>query len=137
MNLKYKYKRFYVRTRLNFKEKKHRKAISMLNQEQLKVFNMVMTLADKNSTDIKFDPETQETLIVLNDMLVTLTPFIVHIDNTHGFRSTIFPENAFEIIDNKLNKEAHRVRRKLKYDVKIRINNFLNNVINIYGLQES
>jgi len=69
-------------------------------------------------------------------MLVTVTPFIIHIDNTHGFRSTKFPQNAYEIMDDKLNKEAHKIRRKLKYDVKVRINNFLNNVINTYDLQE-
>jgi len=136
MNLSYKFKRFIVKKKQNFRYSKNQKAIAMLNQEQEKVFHMVMSLAVKNSKDIRFDPETQETLIVLENMLVTITPYTVHIDNTHGFRSTNFPQEAYEIMDAILNKEAHRVRRKLKYDVKMRINTFLNNVMETYDLQE-
>ena len=136
MNLSYIYKRFHVRTKLKFRANKYNKAIASLNQEQVKVFHMIMSMAEKNSDDIKFDPESQETLIVLPEMLVTITPYTVHIDNTHGFRSTIFPQDAYEIMDDKLNKEAHRVRRKLKYDVKMRINTFLNNVMEKYDLEE-
>jgi len=50
MNLSYKYKRFHVRTRLKFKANKYRKALAELDQEQLKVFNMVMSLAVKTVT---------------------------------------------------------------------------------------
>lgn len=137
MSLSYTYARFHVGTKLRLRANKYRKAIAMLNQEQLLVFNMVMSLAEKNSFDIKFDPETDETLIVSQNMLVTITKYVVHIDNTHGFRSTQFPQDAFEIMEDKLYKEAHRVRRKLKHDVKVRINKFLNKVIETYDLQES
>lgn len=137
MNLSYKFKKFIVKKKQKYSYNKSQKAIAMLNQEQEKVFHMVMMMAEKNSQDIKFDPETFETLIVLPEMLITVTKFVVHIDNTHGFRSTQFPEDAFDIMDAKLNKEAHRVRRKLKHDVKMRINEFLNTVITKYDLQET
>ena len=136
MNLSYKYKRFYVQSRLKFRANKYKKAIGNLDTEQIKVFSMVMNMAKKNSEDIKFDPESSETLIVLSEMLVTIKPYVVHIDNTHGFRSTRFPQDAYEIMDSILIKEAHRVRRKLKNDVKMRINLFLNKVIEKYDLND-
>ena len=131
MNLSYKYKRFYVRKKLEYRAKKHYNALIKLNQEQLKVFNMVMSLAKKNSNDIKFVLDTQEILIVLPDMLITLKRFRVYVD----IISTPFPQDIFEIMENELIKEGHRVRRKLKHDVKVRINSFLNNVIETFDLE--
>lgn len=136
MSLSYKINKLYIIINRKLKAKKNRKAIASLNQEQLKVFNMVMSLAEKNSEDIRFDKDTQETMFYLPNMLVTITPYVVHIDNTHGFRTTIFPNNAFDIMEDKLNKEAHRVRRKWKYEAKLRINKFLNKVISTYDLEE-
>ena len=128
MGLRYKYSKFLISTKQRYKENKYKKALAKLNVEQLKVFNLVMDLAIKNNNCIRFDPKIEETLIVMPEILITITKYKVVIQNSHGFLTTQFRDDAYEIMDEALTKEAHKERRKLKHDVKIRINQFLNKI---------
>ena len=137
MNLGYKLNRFYVRIKLNHKANKYRKAIAKLNREQLEVFNYIMTTGKINSTNIMFDPEIEETLIFLPEILVTITKYKILIDNTHGFMRTDFPNDAYEIMENFLKKEGHRVRRKLKHEVKLRKRAFITDILPTINIEDN
>lgn len=129
MNLNYKLNRFYVKHKQNRKARKYKNAIAKLNREQLDVFNYIMKTGVINSENIMFDPEVEETMIVLPEILVTINKYKVTIDNTHGFMPTDFPNDAYEIMESFLKKEGHRVRRKLKHEVKMRKRIFVNNIV--------
>ena len=103
-----------------------------LTIEQLKLYNMVVSHAIKNNSSIKFDPESDEILIVLPKMLITLKNEYVSIQNTTGFYMDRFPSLPYDILVHIIYKEAHRERRRLKYEVKQRINTFLNKLTNTH-----
>lgn len=129
MSINYKIKKSTVRFRKRMKAKRERIAFKHISAEQLKVFNMVKDLAVKHNSAIKFDPRSDEILIILPKMLVTLKGETVYIHNTTGFMSMIIPSEAYEILVELIQKEAHKERRKLKHEVKGRINEFLNKII--------
>jgi len=128
MNLNYMFLKMRVRFKQRMRRKRNEIANRNLSLEQIKVINMVTEIAIKNNSAIKFDPKSGEVLIILPKMLITLKDEIVYIHNTTGFMSMNIPTEAFEILIESIEKEAHKERRKLKYEVKKRINNFLNNL---------
>lgn len=129
MNLNYRISRFIVRTKQNIRTKKYNNAVAKLNSEQLTVFNLIMEMATKHRACIRFDPEVEETLIVTPDKLFTINKYKVNIDNTHGFLPTHFPNGAYDIMEKKLKKEGHKERRRLKHEVKVRKQEFLDKIV--------
>ena len=125
-------KRKLVKLKQSSQRKKLAIAIKSMSSEQEKLYNMVISLAIKNNSAIKFDPESDEILIVLPKMLVTLKDETVIVQNTTGFYTDRFPSLPYDIMVRVIYKEAHRERRRLKYEVKLRINNFLNKLTNTH-----
>jgi hypothetical protein len=119
-------KRKLVKIKQSSRKKKSSIALKSMSSEQIKLYDMVISLAIKNNTAIKFDPESDEILIVLPKMLVTLKDETVIVQNTTGFYSDRFPSLPYDMMVRVIYKEAHRERRRLKYEVKLRINQFLN-----------
>lgn len=126
MSIGYKIKKSIVRFRQRMKRKREKFAFSHMTKEQTKVYSMVVNYAKKHREDIRFDPESDEILIVMEHMLVTLKGEVVHILNSHGFYPAPMPSEAYEILIETIKREAHKDRRRLKNEVKLRINNFLN-----------
>lgn len=129
MNLNYKIKKAYVRFKQRARKKGQDIAFKNMSLEQMKVFNMVKDLAVKHNESIRFDPKSDEIIIALTKMLVTLKGETVYIHNTTGFMSMIIPTEAYEYLVRIVEVQAHRERRKLKKEVKDRINEFLNKII--------
>ena len=125
LNIRYKIKRRVVLYKQRTAQKAKLNALRNMSTEQKKVYHMVTELAIKNTSSIKFDPYTLEILIVLPKMLITLKHDNIHIHNTTGFLSIPFRPDAYEIIVNIIKVEANRERRRLKYEVKERINDYL------------
>jgi len=115
-----------IRFRQRMKRKREKFAFSHMTKEQMKVYSMVTNYARKFREDIRFDPESDEILIVMEHMLISLKGEVVHILNSHGFYPSSIPSEAYEILVDVIKKEAHKDRRRLKNEVKIRINKFLN-----------
>lgn len=129
MSISYKFSKSMVRFRQRMKRKREKIAFKKISQEQLRVFNMVKDLAVKHNSAIKFDPKSDEILLILPKMLVTLKGETVYIHNTTGFMSMMMPSEVYEILVEHVEKEAHKERRKLKHEVKQRINEFLTKII--------
>lgn len=128
MGLKYKVNKMIVRIRQRSEERNRKIAFEKMNVEQLKVFSLVQDLAIKNNAAIKFDNETTEILIILPKMLITLHGGSISIDNTTGFLTVNLPIEAYDLLVCIVNKEAHKERRRLKFEVKGRIHDFLNKI---------
>jgi len=130
ININYLLKKKLVKLKQASIRKKDAVAMNSLTPEQRKLYDMVVSLAVKNNSAIRFDPESDEILIVLPKMLVTLKNDSVIVQNTVGFYTERFPALPYDILVHIIYKEAHRERRRLKYEVKQRINVFLNKLTN-------
>jgi len=128
MNIMYKIKRLLVKYKQKSNKKNRIKALKALSKEQLTVLTKVNNFAIKNNREIKFDPASDEILIVLPKMLITLKNHTVFVHNTNGFYPCEFPNEAYKLMTDVIYKEAHRERRKLKHEVKERINDFLSRI---------
>jgi len=129
-NIKYFIKRKLVNFKKASNKKKEEIAMKSLTSEQQKLYNVIISLAKKNNKAIKFDPESDEILIVLFETLITLKNECIIYQNTNDFYTDKFPSLPYEILVRVIYKEAHRERRRLKYEVRQRINVFLNKLTN-------
>lgn len=128
MNIMYSIKRQIVLYNQKRTKNFEKRAFKKLSTEEIKTFNMVKDIAIKNNSAIKFDPESDEILIILPKMLITLKHQNVEIHNTTGFITVNIPFDAYSILVKIVTKEAHKERRKLKHEVKLRIREFLNKI---------
>jgi len=99
-----------------------------LTSEEILLINTVKELAIKNKDCIRFDVTTSETMIVLENKLITLKQGKVSIDNHHGFNYAYLPDIAYEYLLCIVHKEAHRDRRRLKFIIKTNLQEFLKSV---------
>jgi hypothetical protein len=99
--------------------------MKQLSIEQLRVIKQVTEYAVNHNELIRYDLKSDEILIALTDVLVTLKGETIYIHNTNGFLPTPIPTEAYEMLLEVIEKEAHKDRRRLKYEVKQRIHNFL------------
>ena len=137
MSIAYKIKKARVRFKQRVIKRGQDMAFKHMSLEQNKVFNMVKDLAIKYNEAIRFDPTSDEIIIAITknlvnvkgEMLITLKGETVYIHNTTGFMSMSIPTEAYEVLVKVVEKQAHRERRKLKKEVKDRINEFLNKII--------
>lgn len=129
MKIEYRIKKMIVRFKHRAARKRLNYAFKVLSVEQLKVYNIVKEVAEKNNDAIRFDPKTEEILINIPDkLLVTMRGGDVRIDNSKGFMLITMPTEAYELLVEIAEKEAHKDRRKLKKDVKNRLHSFLDNI---------
>ena len=135
MSLRYKIKKQVVRYKQRSAKKAQLLALNAMSIEQTKTYNMVKDLAIKHRDCIKFDPYSLEILIVLPKMLITLKSDTVYIHNTNGFLTVSLRTDVYEMLVKIIQIEAHRERRKLKYEVKLRINDFINKITESNNLE--
>lgn len=124
----YKVRKAIILFKQKVKRKRQRSALKKMNIEQMKVFNMTKEVSIKHNDAIRFDPQSDEILIVLPKMLITLKNDTIYIHNTTGFLTMPIETDAYQMLVDIIEAEAHRERRKLKNEVKQRIGNFLNNI---------
>lgn len=131
MSISYKIKKSLVRFKQRTRKKRENYALKHLSQECLKVFNTVKYLAVDYNDHIKFDPKARETLIVIKKLriLVTLKDEVVYIKNTVKFVTMPMPTEAYELLIEILEFQAHRNRRKLKKEVSDNLSDFLDDLL--------
>lgn len=129
MNLSYKIKKVVVRFKLRMKKKRNDLALKHMSIEQLKVFYRVKELAIAHNDSIKFDPASDEIIMHFPKLLITLKGETVYIHNTTQFVPMTIPAEAYAMLVEILQKEAHKERRKFKLEVKKRLNVFLDNIV--------
>ena len=128
-NLNYKIKRRIVLSK-KLKEKKDEIiALKGMSIEQRKTFDMVKDLATRYKSSIKFDPYSSEIIIVPPKMLITLKKDTVFIDDTNGFLSMHFRVDAYELLVKHIQDEAHREKRKITYEIKLKICDFIEKMV--------
>lgn len=131
MSISYKIKKSMVRFKQRARKKRENYALKHLSQDCLKVFETVKFLAVNYNDNIKFDPKAHETLIAIKKLriLVTLKDEVVYIKNSVKFVTMPMPAEAYELLMEILEFQAHRERRKLKKEVSDNLNDFLDDLI--------
>lgn len=127
-NIKWTLNRWYVKQRQFWRALEDNSAYKDLDSSELSVVKKVEMLAIANKQAIRFDPTTNETLIVLDDLLVTLQNQHIKIDNHQGFSHITVPSKAYDKLLTIIRREAHRERRRLKYQVKQNLQKFINKI---------
>ena len=131
MNIIYKIRKSIVLFKQRVKKRRQVSALKKMNSDQMKAFNMVKSFAIKHNDAIRFDPYSDEILILLPKMLITLKNDTIYLHNTTGFLTVPIETAAYEMLVNIIQIESHKERRKLKYEVKQRINDFLTKISEI------
>lgn len=121
----YKIKRNIVKYRNRIKQKSIVNSLGKLTTDELNLYNKIAYISKENKKDIRFDPVSNEILITLPNMLIILNNKKVSIYNTTGFLNMELPDDTYNILVGIIQYEAHRERRRLKFETKKRINNFL------------
>ena len=109
---------------------KNKNAMKLMNNDQLRAFHLVERVSSKCPECIyydKFDGES-ETLLTQKRLLITLHNKAVSIDNHKGFHTEYLPEESFNLLMRIVDKNAHRFRRKLKYEVRLNIRAFMDSI---------
>jgi hypothetical protein len=131
--IRYRIARMKVRARKRGTIAHERRIMNLMSVEQKQVFDLVVNLAKKYPDEIRYDKDPEETTIIIPDVLITIyagnKEKLVSIDNHTGFHTQWFYESVFVFLNHKVDIEAHRYRRRLKYEVKMRIREFLNHII--------
>jgi len=128
VRIMYRVKRGIVRYKQRIRSHRENKIFIRMNNEQLRIYNMVKDIVINNKSSVKFDPYSNEILIVLPKMLITLKHDMIYVDNTNGFLSIRLDIDAHDMLEKLIHIEIHRERRKLKYEVKGRIHKFIDKV---------
>lgn len=140
-NIQYRLKRWSVRARQKRRFVREQRILNMLDREQRAVYDLVIKTAKNHPDKILYDTLTEEILIVEKTRLFTLfnanKERIVSIHNHKGFHNQWFPETAFDHLTSIVNREAHRYRRGLKYDVRMNIRSFIESVSSEQDSSES
>lgn len=131
--LQYKIKRMNAKTRIKRRAVLERSALKTLNFEQKEIFDLVVGEARKHPEAIRYDRVDNETLIVLKDLIITIKSdskdYMVYVDNHRGFHSQWFYQAAYALMNDIVDREAHRFRRKLKHETKMNIRAFLRGIV--------
>ena len=127
--IKNKIKRSNVKTRQKRKAFEVRAAMKTMNFEQKEVFDLVVEKAKKYPKEIRYDKIDKETLIVLEDLIITIkmdgNDYKVFVDNHKGFHPQWFYEAAFNLLNDIVDTEAHRYRRRIKHGTRMNIRAFI------------
>lgn len=130
MSVNYKIKKLMVRLKQRSRKKRENFAFKHLNHDELNAFNTVKNLAVTYNDYIKFDPKAHETMIAVKELkiLVILKQEVVYIKNTNKFVTMPMPTEAYELLIEIIEFQAHRERRKLKKEVSDNLGDFLNDI---------
>lgn len=94
------------------------------------MFELIENIAKQKPEAIRYVKFENETLIIVEDVTITLKKNgKVYIDNHTGFHSQWFSDTAFALLNSIVDTEAHRYRRKLKYEAKCNRIRFLQSIV--------
>jgi len=98
-----------------------------LNKQQLETFELVEQLSSDYPESIMYDKysDFEETMIRLPHLLVTMSDYTVHVNNTTGFNPASLPKPAYNHLMNIVDRNAHRYRRGLRYETQSNISAFI------------
>lgn len=125
MNLKFKLKRVYVKSKVRRARKRKEKMINSLSMELKIIYDLILKISKDSPRDVIFDNLTGEILLAQRDLLIVINNYEVSIDNHTGFTKQKFPSDVYELMVKEVNKNAHRYRRKLKYEATKNLRKFL------------
>jgi hypothetical protein len=133
MNLSYKLKRGVVKFRKSMERKRRNYAMNMMNDDQKKIFDLVVHIAETYNDAIRFDPYDHKILIPVKigeevEIMITMVNETVYIDNHKGFRPEQFRPEVYELLVEKIEKEAHKDRRKMELEIAKRKKAFINSI---------
>jgi hypothetical protein len=127
--LNYRILRMNVRTRQRRNRAVINSGYKLLTKEEFDMVKKIEELAIKFNDKIKFDPEADEVIIDIPDILVVLKKKgRIEVNNHDGFAQMTIPDNAFNLLMMIINREAHRDRRRLKYKSKQNLNAFIKKI---------
>lgn len=125
----YRILRMNVRTRQRREKFVFNSGYRLLTKEELAMVKKIEDLAIKHRDGIRYDPESQEILIIAPDVLIVLKKKgKIEINNHNGFAQMVIPDNAFSLLTKIIDREAHRERRRLKNEVKQNLRSFINKI---------
>lgn len=133
MNLSYKLKRSIVKFRKSLERKRHNYAMRMMNDDQKKIFDLVVHVAETYNEAIRFDPYDHKIIIPVKignevEIMITMVNETVYIDNHNGFRPEQFRPEVYALLVKKIEKEAHKDRRKMELEIAKRKKAFINSI---------
>ena len=121
-----KLKRLQVKWRTYWRHYRKEQCYKKITSEQRDMFYLVSRVVSANNDKILFDPVSKETLIVLPEALYIIKNNEISILNHNRFVTTWFYDDLYEHVLEIINREAHRYRRKLKYQSTKNIREFIN-----------
>lgn len=127
-SIEYKFKRFFVKVRQHRKLSHNNKILKTMLPEQIDVYEIVKDKCKRFPDSIRYDSDTTKILILLETMIITLHNKRIYIDNHRGFSEMWFSEDQYELIKEYVDAEAHRFRRKLQWEIRRNLRNFLKQI---------
>jgi len=138
--MKYSLKTHYTRAYIRFKNRalasKDAKILASMDSNQLKTFQGILKLCKSNPEGIRYDKLTGETLIILKDVIITLIDNKVDTYNHQGFAHQWFTDAQYKFFITMIDIEAHRYRRRLKFEVRTNLNKFLDELFKNHDTPE-
>lgn len=127
----YKIKRYMVKSKLDLDKRNEINILNKLNSEQIKIYNLILKIASKHADCIKFNPESDEILFFLPDMLIEMKDFTIKI-NGEGFLQMNLPMSSYNLLLKKIYRYSNKDRRKLLFASKQKLNLFINKLTTYY-----
>lgn len=120
-----------VKSKLDLDKRNEINILNRLNSEQIKIYNLILKIASKHADCIKFNPESDEVLFFLPDMLIEMKDFTIKI-NGEGFLQMNLPMSSYNLLLKKIYKYSNKDRRKLLFASKQKLNLFINKLTTYY-----
>lgn len=127
------FRRAKIRLHQHAQKSKAKRLIKTMNSTQLKTFNGVIKTCKENPESIRYDKITGETLFFLKEqhVSITLKNNTISTHNHIKFGPPVwFTNEQFKYINQIIDIEAHRYRRRLKWEITDNTNKFLDEVFN-------
>lgn len=125
-------KRMNVRTRQKRNRIERESALKLMNIDQRDVFDLVVDIAKTDPDCIRYDKRDGETILRQPNLLITIykddKDYMVAVDNHKGFHKQWFHEATWALLNDIVDLEAHRIRRRDKHETRTNIRAFIKNI---------
>ena len=122
------FKRQSAKRQIRRRKKSDENIRKSMSIEQREIFGLVVQVSSDYPEAIlydRFDKGIEETMIYRPHLLIIMSNETVQIMNTKGFHPEKMPKSAYLLLENIVDKNAHRYRRGLKYSTKQNLISFL------------
>ena len=103
-----------------------------MNLDQRDVFDLVVDVAKKDPDCIRYDKKNPETILRQPTLLITIykddKDCMVAVDNHKGFHKQWFHEATWHYLNEIVDSEAHRIRRRDKHETRMNIRSFIKGI---------